>query len=512
MRDMIQRADKNWLLTWAMNALFVCISVVIAQNIAQSDFMSAAPIMLGISVFVIARFAMKRPFHQSLALYMAVVALNYYYFYCAGLTGRDPTDIGIQGTPATFLEKAQKDILFFLMLVLAGVNLVSSGLESRPIWAKKLNHPLMKMIFLFMAFSVLRSLFYVFEGDSPLQLFLYLRTNVEFTLIPLLLCTTLITREKQVRLIFKGLFYSLPIVAVLGIIEVLIGGTAYNRNFYGGELFARAASTLQNPNNLGAFLVTAMGIYIIYFFSNKLLRWERTMFWLALPVGFICLFMTMSRSSMFAFFLALTLTVIVLFLNARKEMGRERYELCRKLMLSYVFVLLISIYVLYRYFDFSNAVYDAFELYVQSSVVSNTRFYAVFPTLFYVMDNPVGALFGYSQASLEYSVDNAYAMVLVRNGIIGALIFGAFWVIAMRRCLSNILDKSKRYSFLYLVCFYILLFQIIFGFTATIHENFPHNLYFWLAIGTLIWLESPFVQARDAEANRSEVEALDVIE
>jgi len=40
------------------------------------------------------------------------------------------------------------------------------------------------------------------------------------------------------------------------------------------------------------------------------------------------------------------------------------------------------------------------------------------------------------------------------------------------------------------VCSYILIFQFLYGFSAPIHENFPHNLYFWLAIGTLAWMES----------------------
>ena len=50
--------------------------------------------------------------------------------------------------------------------------------------------------------------------------------------------------------------------------------------------------------------------------------------------------------------------------------------------------------------------------------------------------------------------------------------------------------KKSQPEVLYKIGFYVLTFQFLYAFSAPIHENFPHNLYFWFTVGMLAWLES----------------------
>lgn len=491
MRSISQDAAKNGKRLLVMEILILIGSVISALLISQYDFGMAAPLVLGMVGFILMRYVLSRPFHEAFTLYLMLSAFNYYYFYCAKLNGRNPTDVGTWGIPATPLEKAQKDIVFFLFMLLAGVKLWQTRLEGERIWSRKLDHPIAKLTLVFIGYTLIRGIFWLFQDNAAtFDLLFYLRTNIEFAVIPLLMCTALFTREKHLRLVFKGIIYALPIVAILGIIEFLIHGSPYERSFYGGQVFYRAASTLQNPNNLGGYLAVALGVYIIYFFHNQLSRFERWMFWPTMPLGFTCLFMTLSRSSILFFFISITLSFALLYITSQRRMARDRYRMCKNLMIVYVVILGISMFVLNRYFDFDNAFTDAYEMYVQQSYASNYRLYAPLVAFGDILANPLTALFGYTKQAYYGLPDNALASILIRNGIVGFLVHVGIWISAIVICLRKLLASNGAGGFLYLLCFYILSFQALYAFSAAINQNFPHNMYFWFTIGTVLWLES----------------------
>ncbi len=478
-----------------LEIFFFVVAIGLAFYISVQDFGSVVPITLSMMGFIIARFILRRPFHEAVTLYVALSALNYYYFYCSALTGRNPTDWDLlEGAPATDLERAQKDIVFMILGSVGLLKLYVNRMEGLPLFAKNLNHPILKVTVTFIIYSIFRSLFVLFEGDSFFNAAYYLRTNVEFALLPFILMTSLILKEKQIRMIFKGFLYTLPIVALLGIIEFMIAGSPYEKSFYGGHVFSRATSTLQNPNNLGSYLVTTLGVYIIFFFKNRLNRVERILFWPTMPLGMMCLFMTLSRSSVLSFFVTLTAVFAIILLTSKKEMGRERFRICRNLMVGYTLFLAVSFFILYRYFDLNRAIYDAWELYFEESVVRNARAFALVPTLKLMLSNFFGALFGFSPVNLPAAPDNGFANVLVRSGLVGFMLYVTIFFMSLKLSLSRLLDKKYRYSFLYLIIFYVLLFQAIFSFSAPMNATFPHNMYFWLVIGTLVWLETPFLK------------------
>ena len=482
--------------------IFYALAVAVGIGAAQMDFKLMVPMVMAMVGFMLMRFVLSRPFHEAFAFYIAIAAFNFYYFYCSALTGRNPTDVGEWGTPATTLEKLQKDIIFFFLLGLAAIKLFKNRMEGLPFLYKDPSHPLLKLIAVFVLYSVLRGTFWLLQGDQTYDALYYLRSNIEFALIPFLMCTFLLNREKSLRIIFKAIIYALPIVAILGIIEFLIHGSPFQRNFYGGQIFSRATSTLQNPNNLGGYLVTAIGVYILYFFKNQLTRFERLLFWPTMPLAFICLFMTISRSSLIMFFISMTITFSLLYYNTLRQQGKQRINVCRNLMISYVVTLLASYFVLNKYFDLRNSLANAVELYVHSSDVSNSRLYAPLIALNEITSNPLVALFGFNR---EFShSDNVFANIMLTSGLIGFFIYVSIWGRALWICVQRVLDAKKSRSFLYLICFYVLCFQVLYGFTAVINQNFPHNMYFWFTIGVVVWLESKPMR----EPKPSEIEDL----
>ena len=476
--------------------------------VTQRDFGAVVPIILAFTLMIIVRFTLKRPFYESLTLYMAIAAFNYYYFYCSRLTGRNPTDVPGVGMPATDLERMQKDIIFGIMLLLASIKMFSIKMQGKSIWLKRITHPLLRITVFYVVYSILRSFFVVFQGGSPFNAMVYVRVNAEYALIPFLMLSTLITEEKQLQVIFRGMLYTLPLVALLGIIEFFIQGSPYIRSFSAGQTFYRATSTLQNPNNLGGYLGTVMGVYVIYFIKQKLGGMEKTMFFPAMGLGMACLFMTLSRSSILTFLILVSATIFIFLYAQSKRLKKQKYKLAKNIIGFYGVVLLISLFVLYKFFDFSNALSDGLSLYGSGeSSTGSGRIFALFVYLFPVISNPLRALFGYG-VGLFSGIDNAFAYNLVENGLVGFGLYISIWFISFKVCLKRILDKNREYSYLYLVCFYILGYQALYGCTAPININFPHNLYFWFTVGVLGWMETPFqdpsMQAISEEKSRSE--------
>lgn len=490
----VATAKPGWLAR-AADFLIIGTGIWLGSYISQNDFESVVPLILTLTAFIIMRFSLKRPFHEAFTLYVAIAAFNYYYFFCAKLTGRNPTDNPYAiGLPATDLERLQKDIVFGLILLLTGVKLFVSQLQGKTIWLKRTDNGLLQIVILLAGYSILRSFFVIFEGDTPFNALYYIRTNIEYAVIPFILLTHLISSEKQLNIIYRGMLYTLPLVAFLGIIEFLIHGSAYERSFAGGAIFSRATSTMQNPNNLGAYLGTAMGVYFLYFIKNKLSNLERTLFWPSVPLVLVCLLMTLSRSSILSFFLTVSFCMVFLFYANRKRLTKEAYRYYKNLMVMLIGAGALFVFFYYKYFNLTAAVANAVEIYLEDTQTNHFRIFAL-STMFKIMiANPLGALFGYSKINNLASPDNAFANILLRNGIIGFGLFMTIWFTAIKTCMKRVMDKTRERSFLYLVCLYILVFQAIFGFSATINQNFPHNMYFWFTIGVIIWLETPFIK------------------
>jgi hypothetical protein len=468
-----------------------CVLIALSAGwvVAQSDFIMALQLVLVLVGIIIGGYVLHRPFHQGFALYMALMAFNYYYFYCAKLTGRNPSDFGDWGIPATPLEKVQKDIFFFVLLALALIKLFKDKMEGHPFWSRRLEHPLFKLILLYGAYVVTHGIFWIMEGENSFNILQYIRTSIEFAVIPLLMCTALIRSEKQINTVFKGILYSLPVVSILGIIEFFIKGSAYERSYFGGQMFYRAVSTLQNPNNLGAYLGTVLGLYILYYLYGQLNRFERWWFWPSLILGISCLFMTISRSSILIFFIMITLTLVVHFFAGRKD-RKQQSGVIWKPLLGYGLLVGASGLVLIQYFDFSHAMVNAVDLYVDNrSVLSQNRLYAPVISMAALLESPMTALFGYTPSGYIGS-DNSIANVLVQNGVIGFLLYVAIWQRALMDGLFGAIRGQAGRAHLYMASFYLIGFQILHGFTSPINKNFPHNMYFWFTVGVLIWLGS----------------------
>ena len=468
----------------------VLVALGLGYWVAISGLEGAIPLIAGMGGFLVIRLIMRRPFHEAMTGFVAIAAFNYYYFYCSRLTGRNPTDVGTWGVPATNTEKMSKDIVLMGLLALAGFQLLHQHMENRPLWSRRMTHPLMMLISFFTVYTVLRGITWVFQGEDMYDLLYYIRGNVEFAILPLVLATVLIQKQEQLATVCKGMVYSLPIVSILGIVEFCINGSPYVRSFGGGHLFFRAASTLQNPNNLGGYLVTVLGVSAIYFLAKQYNFWERWGFKLTIPLAVTCLFMTLSRSSML-FMVATCAICGVLRLVAHVRSLPSGFGLTIKpkwLMLGGL-ALLGVIYVLITYFDFQHAVMDGASQYLDpSSTTANYRIFAPLFTLKGLLEHPVNALFGSTWTEVHFGPDNAFAYVLLRNGLVGFVMYAAIWIIALWTCLRRVLWRYCH--FLYWVCTYVLVFQFLYGFSAPIHENFPHNMYFWLIIGVLAWLES----------------------
>lgn len=488
----VERHKHSWLMI-ALEVLFVLFALFAGFWTASAGFKAFVIILVSLLAFLGVRLLLRRPFHEALALFVGLSAFNFYYFYCARLTGRNPTDVGTWGIPATNLEKLMKDFVLFALLGLAGFKLIHQRLENRPLWSRRLNHPMVWLILLFMAYSVIRGITWVFQGEDMYDLLYYIRGNMEYAVIPLVLITILVREESQLSLICRGMVYSLPIVSILGIVEFFLQGSPFVRTFGGGHYFYRATSTLQNPNNLGGYLVTVLGVGMVYFLAKKYNAWERWGFKLTIPLALACLFMTLSRSSLM-FMVATAVICLVLRWIAHRRSLPEGYVIINmKWVIWSALILLGGLYVLFNYFDFLHAFQDAANQYLDpTSSVAGYRIFAPFFTLKTMLANPLKILFGITWKEVNFGPDNAFGYILLRNGLLGFVMYAAIWGIALWTCIRRVLWRYSHY--LYWVCTYILVFQFLYGFSAPIHENFPHNLYFWLAIGVLIWLESEPVE------------------
>ena len=145
--DLVENKPNGW--ARLADILIILGAIGLGSYVAQNDFESVVPLILSLSGFIIVRFALKRPFHEAFTLYIAIAAFNYYYFYCSKLTGRNPTDVpGSIGLPATDLEKLQKDIVFGLLLLLAGIKLFIGRIQGKEMWLKRTDHALLQMVIL----------------------------------------------------------------------------------------------------------------------------------------------------------------------------------------------------------------------------------------------------------------------------------------------------------------------------------------------------------------------------
>ncbi len=479
-----------------IDAVFLAGALLLGLFCAWQGWAAVLPFLLGMAGFGLLRFAWRRPFHEAFAVYLALSAFNYYYFYCAQFTGRNPTDFGDWGTPATTLEKLQKDIALFALLGLAVFKLAQNHFSGLPLWLNARTgwqNPLLRLTGLFAVFTLLRGLFWVFEGEQLFDLLYYMRANLAFAVLPILMGTVLMPCRQAFLLCCKAMAWMLPVVSALGVVEFLLHGSPYQRSFGGGEMFYRAVSTLQNPNNLGGYLATMVGMMVVLYGTGALNRWERLGFWLAMPLGVTCLFMTLSRSTLLFGFIALVLYGLVnwwcapaqkAFSIANGNTGPKRAWMWIALA-----GLVVSGLALLKFFDFQSALRLAIEQYADPfSEQGSYRIYAPLAIFQKLLENPWAFLFGASWSAMPYASDNAFATVLLRNGLVGFSLYAAIWLQAMKVCVWAL--KMPQPDVLYKIGFYVLMFQFLYAFSAPIHENFPHNLYFWFMVGMLAWLES----------------------
>lgn len=481
---------------------FWFLAVLVGAAIVYGKYSMLGLIAMALVGLGLLRLALKEPFYKTLTVYMGLVAFNYYYFYCSALTGRNPTDFpAVGGLPATQLELAQKDIFFAIILGVAIMKLFNLRFQGKEILKRRLDHPLIKLIGIWIIYCAIRTFFILLEGDTLFNVLHYLRSNTEFALLPFLLLTVLITRKKHFNVIFKGLLYTLPIVAALGVVEFMLEGSVYVKNFSGAKIY-RVTSTLQNPNNLGAYLTTTIGIYIIYYLRHSLSRFERWWFWPVIGVSAACLFMTLSRSSILTFFITLP-SIVALHYLIELNMGRFNKRNFTKVMGLILAGIGISLFILFRYFDFGNALEDATEVYLSYNKLSAARSFALILTTDYLLQHPLGLLFGLSKASASSLVDNSFAEILMRSGLIGFILFISMFILGFRSCLRGIF-QNRKHQVLYMICFYILSSQLIYSLSSSIIFNYPHYLYFWFTLGVLAIIDSQDAEETEAAPSVSE--------
>lgn len=476
---------------WVLYGVLFAIAVFLGKQVAERDFHLISMAVMGLLAIVFMRLAQQRPFYQTMTFYLSIMAFNYYYFYCAAFTGRNPTNNpAVAGLGALPWEQAQKDVVFFIVLGIALLKLLYMHMEGKPFFAKKMNSRLLKYVGLWIVFSLVRTMLNLFEGDSLFDSMQYLRDNVEYAVIPFLLLTTLVKDEKQVTQILKGVIYTLPIVAVLGIWEFFIRGSLFTKSL-GGEVIYRAVSTLQNPNNLGSYIATTLGLYSIFFVRNQLNTFEKWLFWPTASAALLCLFMTMSRSSLLFFFISISVALFIHLKTLKVEQGIQSKITARNTVVIFTVGLLLCLGILFKYFNIVEAFQDASESYLGDTGPARYRTFALWIIVDFMLSHPLGILLGYSKTAVYTAMDNSLAMLLLENGAMGFTLYLTIFIGAMRTCYRRLfspLPQSRKA--VYFAVLYLLIFQLFHGWSHFIQKSFPHALYFWTFIGIVVWLES----------------------
>ncbi|MEM7040088.1 MAG: O-antigen ligase family protein, partial [Bacteroidota bacterium] len=242
---------------------------------------------------------------------------------------------------------------------------------------------------------------------------------------------------------------------------------------YGGVRFN---GLLGNPNGMGVFLTLITPITLYYFQKDKSIsRRYRTLAWFAILLS---LTLCSSRNAIFSFALFLTLHQAFSGSNIRR--------------LIFFLVVIPSVAVVVYNIELESVVYNlGLEKYfrVKDFESGSGRIFAWQHALELFAKNPV---IGCGFACEEYNfifrttfrlwktghqggVHNSYLAYLVNTGVIGFILFGAFWI--------NICRKIKEYKFLipYLaaVCFSAMFETWMFSSLSAFHIFF---------LVTMIWL------------------------
>ncbi|MDK2897347.1 MAG: hypothetical protein PWP04_1467 [Candidatus Atribacteria bacterium] len=176
----------------------------------------------------------------------------------------------------------------------------------------------------------------------------------------------------------------------------------------------RITGTTPNPNEFGALMVLAISLAIsgVLFFQE---RKTRLLCWVALPVFGLALFLTMSRTSLVATFLAVGL-ILILFLRQRGI----KYK-WRRIVALVVFIFIVGCFILqvapekalFRYSQLAN--FTEATSWVGRVENWNTHF-ALW------MESP---LFGWGpgKSTMGTIVDNEWLLLMRRYGVIGLVVF-----------------------------------------------------------------------------------------
>ncbi|MBI2265950.1 MAG: hypothetical protein HYU64_12375, partial [Armatimonadetes bacterium] len=238
---------------------------------------------------------------------------NYHYCYLAGARGIDPT----------FTVQVPLFVQMFKDLLMAPIFIL---------WATRLllvrdNSPAGKSRFLPAFYMLMFFLvFVVFLDASQKRLapsLVGLRNFIEF--MPFAFLPSLFLRtESRLRTFVACLLGTGFIAALLGIYESLSGGSYYNEAFSFGRIY-RAASTFNNPNNLGWFLimVTLYGLTLLG--SRKQVGMGGVFLMFVLGTFLLCALLTFSRGTLVG--LLVTTTVYALY-TGRKWILRGVLACC----------------------------------------------------------------------------------------------------------------------------------------------------------------------------------------
>lgn len=216
-----------------------------------------------------------------------------------------------------------------------------------------------------------------------------------------------------VTLFLSALFGFLQYVDVAGVNQILSPYYAPTQ-MRGLLLHGRITGTARNPNEFGALMVLAASLALAgaLFFRERRLR---ILCWAILPVFWLALFLTLSRSSLVALFVA---GVTVLFLFLRQKGLNRRF---RRMVTLVIFSCVLGVILLIMAPEKALFRFSQLGAFTEASSwqarVENWR------THFAIWTESPWLGWGPGKATMGTIVDNEWLLVLRRYGVVGLAIF-----------------------------------------------------------------------------------------